>query len=192
MASEGRRVMYEIEDFDRIWPEIEPINGWLTKLEGGLLWDAARHTQEGSTIIEVGSFCGKSTRLLASTGRKIYAVDPLCEEMSVGKQRIGQAMVDSLTSACEEYPNITWVREFSKDASVPGPAAMLYVDALHKYPHPKQDFEHFLPSLAKRSVIAWHDYGRECGVTKSIHELIEAGTIGPVTIAGSLFVTYLK
>ena len=101
-------------------------------------------------------------------------------------------MVDSLNAACEEYPNITWIREFSKDASVQGPAAMLYVDALHKYPHPKQDFEYFLPALARRSVIAWHDYGREYGVTKSIHELIEAGTIGPVTIAGSLFITYLK
>lgn len=51
--------------FDRL-----PSNGWLTESEARLLWDNA-----SGTILEVGSYYGRSTVLLAHRG-KVISVDP--------------------------------------------------------------------------------------------------------------------
>lgn len=174
--------------FVEAWEAAEPIFGWLDRSEAALLWDAARHTPEGSLIIEVGAFCGKSTTLLASTGRRIYTVDPLIEGTSIAKRRIGSDVVESLQSVVDAHDNVTWVRSRSTEAAIPTAAAMIYIDAAHNYPHPKKDFEHFFPALRHDTLAAFHDYGREFGVTKSVHELIEEGIIHPLTIAGSMFV----
>lgn len=62
-----------IEQFERIYYTL-PATGWLTKEEAWLLWSSAmRHT---GPILEVGVYHGRSTVLLAATGRDVYAVDP--------------------------------------------------------------------------------------------------------------------
>jgi hypothetical protein len=55
--------------------ETLPGNGWLTKSEAELLWRAVTSTEEGP-ILEVGCYQGRSTVLLAATGRLVYCVDP--------------------------------------------------------------------------------------------------------------------
>lgn len=59
--------------FDQVF-ESMPSQGWLTKPEASLLWDAAKVTE--GPILEVGAYAGRSTVLLAGLWRPIYTVDP--------------------------------------------------------------------------------------------------------------------
>ena len=49
-------------------------DGWLTEPEARLLWDTAQKAE--GPILECGAYKGRSTVLLACTGRHVYTVDP--------------------------------------------------------------------------------------------------------------------
>jgi hypothetical protein len=49
-----------------------PIRGWLTNKEQAELQRIA----EGKTVLEIGSYCGKSTVAMAKTARHVIAIDP--------------------------------------------------------------------------------------------------------------------
>src|ERR1700759_5182772 len=51
--------------FRRKWPELDSIEGWLLPSEGKWLFNAARSTPRGATIVEIGSYKGRSTSCLA-------------------------------------------------------------------------------------------------------------------------------
>lgn len=62
-----------IKQFEEIY-ETLPATGWLTREEAWHLWsNVMQHT---GPILEVGVYHGRSTVLLAATGRDVYAVDP--------------------------------------------------------------------------------------------------------------------
>lgn len=58
---------------DELWNSLPP-NGWLHRNEAELLMDVANDTE--GPILEVGVYYGRSTCLLATLRRVIYAVDP--------------------------------------------------------------------------------------------------------------------
>jgi hypothetical protein len=60
-------------DFDELYDSL-PSHGWLTYNEARLLYDTAEPTS--GPILEVGSYQGRSTCLLASLGRPVLAIDP--------------------------------------------------------------------------------------------------------------------
>ena len=51
-----------------------PPQGWLFESEARLLWDTVARTH--GSILEVGCYYGRSTCLLACSGRPLYCVDP--------------------------------------------------------------------------------------------------------------------
>lgn len=59
--------------FEEIYATL-PSTGWLYESEARLLWESINSTQ--GDILEVGSYHGRSTVLLAATGRAVHAVDP--------------------------------------------------------------------------------------------------------------------
>jgi hypothetical protein len=59
--------------FDQLFHSL-PSDGWLHRDEAELLLKAA--SVSTGDILEVGSYCGRSTALLASLGRRIHSVDP--------------------------------------------------------------------------------------------------------------------
>lgn len=61
--------------FDEAFASI-PGNGWLSREEAELLWRVAQEVPADRAILEVGVFEGRSTCLLAETGRTVYCVDP--------------------------------------------------------------------------------------------------------------------
>lgn len=62
--------------FEEVYEQI-PGNGWLSRGEAELLWRVATACE--GEILEVGCYQGRSTCLLASTGRPVYAVDPFAD-----------------------------------------------------------------------------------------------------------------
>ncbi len=62
-----------MKGFEEVY-ETLPGAGWLSKAEAELLWRWALKVE--GPILEVGCFKGRSTVLLASTGRLVHTVDP--------------------------------------------------------------------------------------------------------------------
>lgn len=188
MVGEGVNVIATCQTFATVWPRVDEVPGWLTETEALALFNAATNISEDGVIVEVGAFCGRSTTSLAETGRRVITIDPLQFGVSVGGVRIDAEIIDRLQSVVDYYPNVTWWRCKSDEAAIPPRIDLLYIDAIHKYPWPLQDFKMFKESIVPGGLVAFHDYWTEYGVTKSVDELAMLGVIACVKRAGSLFV----
>ena len=64
------------EVFDRSWPLIDAVPGWLSPGQERALFDLAWNTSTAGRLLELGSFLGRSTVSLAAacsnTGRRVY------------------------------------------------------------------------------------------------------------------------
>lgn len=172
--------------FRDIVRDIYHVPGWLSEPEASVLYDAALSTPPDGVIVEIGSFAGRSTRLLAATGRTVFCVDPLELGRSVGKIIIDDAIVASLQAAAD-LPNVHWQRAKSTTAKYPPHIDLVYIDACHKYPFPLTDFRVVEPSLTSGSLVAFHDYHHEHGVTRTVLELERANSIKHVGGAQSMY-----
>jgi hypothetical protein len=176
--------------FLRAWRVAESIRGWLSEEEARFLFSCACEVPEGAAIVEIGSFRGKSTVLLAHTHRQIFAIDP----MNVHNDQnnlisIGEEDVQALQSAIAPFANVEWLRLSTDRCPIPKQrVSLLYIDGDHQYPMPLRDYMHFKDSLANDASIAFHDYGTFDGVSRSVHELIAMQEITPGRAIGSMYI----
>jgi predicted O-methyltransferase YrrM len=156
-----------------ILDRMEQVEGWLRRDEGALLLRTAGQAVAGRpapAIVEVGSYCGRSTIVLASAAMTanpaacIYAIDPHEGEVSApntlgGVRReaptferfranVAAAGVDGLIHA---------IRRRSYDVPWAAPISFLFVDGLHDYENVARDFRHFEPYLSEGAYVAFHD-----------------------------------
>ena len=60
-------------NFDALFDSL-PSDGWLSRAEAELLWRTVQ--RDTGPILEVGCYQGRSTVLLAASGRQVHSVDP--------------------------------------------------------------------------------------------------------------------
>ena len=68
-----------MSDFESVFASLANVNGWMTRDQARRLWDRAGELASGDTVVEIGSFQGRSMCVLASsapTGVTLYAIDP--------------------------------------------------------------------------------------------------------------------
>lgn len=176
-----------VTPFADVWQTVQETFGWLEYGEASVLYQAALRVPEDGVIVEIGSFAGKSARLLAATGRRVLCVDPLEIGVSVGKIKICDAIVESMQRAAD-LPNISWQRVKSDAAKYPPRIDMAYIDACHKYPHPLNDFSIVEAMLYPGAIVAFHDYHREHGVTRTVIELEQLEKIRLTAVAESMYI----
>lgn len=178
------------------------IDGWLSDEEAEVLIAAAVHrltaAPDGGDIVEIGSYCGRSTVVLAGVvqalaGRgRVYAIDPhdgVVGALDAGihhyaptlarfRQNIAQAGLDDLViSVCQRPHETTWSK----------PVSLLFVDGLHDYANVSRDFYHFEPWLAEGAMVAFHDYADYFpGVKTFVDELLADGAYTLTHLAGSM------
>lgn len=145
------------------------IEGWMGHDE--MIWLAETGKTRG-TIIEVGSHCGKSTRVFAdSTDGVIYAVDKWKDE------RVFQQFYANLFDHIETG-KVRPIRAESKLASdalrkTNIRADLLFIDADHEYPSIKADIMNWRPLLAESGLLCGHDYSSDWpGVVQAVNELL--------------------
>jgi predicted O-methyltransferase YrrM len=132
--------------FDAALRAVASVEGWMTDAQARRLWDAASRLSAPARIVEIGSFQGRSTIVLASAapdGVEVVAIDPHAgndrgpqeiagfEEAAQGDH---EAFLANL-SAAGVRDRVRHVREFSSAAlsSVPGEVDLLYIDGAHRY-----------------------------------------------------------
>ena len=174
-----------------ILTRMKTIEGWLEEDEADLLIAAvarALTTLPGeATIVEVGSYCGRSTVVLGSVVKslgaevRVYAIDPhdgVVGALDQGLQferptldkfqcNIADAALTGIVEMIPQHPfNVVWDK----------PIGFLLIDGLHDYMNVARDFHHFEPWVVPAGYIAFHDYADYYpGVKAFVHELLGTG-----------------
>jgi hypothetical protein len=154
---------------------IRNIQGWLDEEEADLLLSACNRavssSPASSAVVEIGSFCGRSTVLLGSvvdslgSQSKVYAVDSHeglvgAEGSPGGLRSLGSTLdvfraniasnhlVHIVEPVVQRSYEVNWDRAIS----------LLFIDGLHDYLNVSRDFHHFEQWVVAGGYIVFHDY----------------------------------
>ncbi|HZY81119.1 MAG TPA: class I SAM-dependent methyltransferase [Cyclobacteriaceae bacterium] len=146
------------------------IDGWLSLNEAYHLYVGAQSLPANATVVEIGSWKGKSTYCLAKGLRSgtVYAIDPFNSDGEEGSKQVYEkkaANEDLLNefktnmSATGVSKNVVPKKGYSKDfINEFKKIDFLFIDGDHSIEGAKFDFESYSPMLAKGGLIAFHDY----------------------------------
>lgn len=167
--------------YDDVADRVATIDGWMSSEQGRRLWEAAARCPPGGRIVEIGSFRGKSTVVLATAappGVEIVAIDPHAGNDRGPQEFEGYAdeaaadraaFVANLT-AFGVADRVRHVRAGSADAhdAVADPIDVLYVDGAHRYGPARADLRDWGARVADGGTLLVHDAFSSIGVTLAI------------------------
>jgi predicted O-methyltransferase YrrM len=168
-----------------------------TLAEQAFLYRLACDLPPNSLAVEVGSFLGHSTCLIAAGLRgeraHVYAVDAFtckgssAEEHSLYLDQVaGTVQKDQLRAFRSNVARLRFEKKITPIVSETASAAeklqvtssffdFLFIDADHTFAACKADIETFLPLVKPGGAVVFHDFCSTCGVPKAVFEAIRAG-----------------
>jgi len=153
---------------DAAWEAARNVPGYLMENEARLLGTIAACTPATGAIVEIGSFKGKSTVMLAKVAAhyglgNIVAIDPhnSPELLDHEADPAASSFQDFLNNieAAGVSSHVEVHRAYSKDVSSTWdrPIRFLWIDGDHTYQGAKTDFDGFFPHVLPTGVVALHD-----------------------------------
>jgi predicted O-methyltransferase YrrM len=160
---------------------VSGVDGWMSPDQAERLYRAAAGAREGDQIVEIGSFRGRSTIVLAGAARdgvQVIAIDP-----HAGNDRGPQEFEGFQQEASEDHvvfnanlaaagvaDRVRHVRAFSDKAhaEVQGEIAVLYVDGAHRFAPARADIRDWGARVAPGGTLLIHDSFSSVGVTGAI------------------------
>ena len=171
------------------------IEGLINAEEAHWLAEAALGIPHG-VIVEVGSWKGRSTRVLGAaaldTGGVVFAVDAWCgsasEEADSLVNRVpGHEAFDYFSRANADLITAGYIvplHMYSHQAAralarvgMAGQIDMLWVDGDHLYESVKTDLDAWLPLVKPGGLVCGHDYGRDY-LQRAVHEHFAPEAVG--------------
>ncbi len=158
--------------------DITTVKGFLADDEAAALYQAAIDTAPLGPILEIGSYCGKSTVYLGTaaklTGNTVFAVDHHrgSEEHQLGEDYFDAELFDQQTQLVDTFVEFrnTLSRADLNDVVVPivastlsaskhwgTPLGMLFIDGGHSYQAALNDYQCWTPFIKKGGLLAIHD-----------------------------------
>jgi methyltransferase family protein len=168
-------------DWENARAAIEPVPGWLTVAQARRLWDAARSLPAPARIVEIGSFRGRSTIVLAlgaGDGIEVVAIDPHLggdrgpQEIEA-QPDLGEADHEAFAAnlRCAGVADrVRHVRQFSQQAldAVDGQIGLLYVDGAHRFAPARADLRRWGARVPVGGRLLVHDAFSSVGVTLAL------------------------
>lgn len=144
--------------FEQVWAYTEQIPGSFTHLSGEHYYRYALQVPPGEVIVEVGVDQGRSASLLVQaanlTGARLVLVDSW-ESVLIDNLAKVLTLVDRFPGVNVE---VIHARSVEAAQRVPGPIAMVHIDANHYDDNPANDCEAWLPKLKSGGIACFHDY----------------------------------
>lgn len=167
--------------FESVWSHADPVEGWLTAEQGERLSDAVRRVGAGATVVEIGSFRGRSTIVLALAApgdAEVTAIDPhgggdrgpgeIAPDGAVGDAD-HVAFTNNLAAAGVDH-RVRHVRKHSADATgdVDGEVDLLFVDGAHRLGSARVDIVRWGDRVGSGGTMLVHDAFSSVGVTLAL------------------------
>ncbi len=190
------------EDASAILADCRAVAGHLKEREVFLLVLAAATADAAGEILEIGSYKGKSTVVLARAARisgraGVVAVDPLTPdavEFTAVSSGADPAMVRDEFYANLERSGVRDQVEFHEMTSGRlaeswnRPIRLLWIDGDHSYASAKSDFSKFAPYLTDGAIVAMHDVLNpfDGPVAVFAEDILPSDEFGPCGFCGSI------
>ena len=157
------------------------VEGWLTEPQAWRLDAAARRVGPGGRIVEIGSFRGRSTIVLARAAGEeveVVAIDPhlgsdrgpqeIAADEALGEEDV-RRFRDNLARH-GVLDRIRHVRRRSAEAldAVDGPVDLLWVDGAHRYGPARDDVRRWGARVRPGGAMLVHDAWSSVGVTLAL------------------------
>ena len=157
-------------------PDVE---GWLTEAQAAHLDRCARAVRSGGRVVEIGSFRGRSTIVLAraaAAGVEVVAVDPHLgsdrgpQEIAAQPQ-LGERDTQIFSANLERHgvlERVQHVRMLSGEAPLPESIDLLYVDGAHRFGPARDDLVRWGERVRDGGTMLVHDSFSSIGVTLAL------------------------
>src|SRR5439155_21082440 len=149
-----RSVPFPTAGKDEVLAAPAGVEGWLTDAQADRLAAAARRLGPGARVVEIGSFRGRSTIVLARAApadAEVVAIDPYVgsdrgPQEIAARPSLGEADLAAFRANLERFGvagRVRHVRAPSQDAleAVEGAVDLLYVDGAHRYRPARADLQ---------------------------------------------------
>jgi predicted O-methyltransferase YrrM len=178
----------EADGFAGALDAVATVEGWMSDAQAERLWQAARRVPESGQIVEIGSFRGRSTIVLARGAHpsvEVVAIDPhgggdrgpneIAPDAARGDA--DHAAFTANLAATGTTDRIRHVRKPSGAAlsDVTGRIDLLYIDGAHRYRPAKDDIQRWGDRVAPRGSLLIHDAFNAIGVTAAQLRLLVFG-----------------
>lgn len=153
---------------DAAWEAARRVSGYMVENEARFLGLIAACAPVKGAIVEIGSFKGKSTVMLAKVAAhyglsRIVAIDPhnspelLDMEANPEASSFQEFLTNIQSAGVADQVEIH--RAYSKDAASlwNRPIRFLWIDGDHSYQGAKTDFDGFFPHVVPQGIVALHD-----------------------------------
>lgn len=182
------------------WKEID---GWCSDTEADGLYQLATSLPKNSTVIEIGTWHGKSTTALAlgcaKNGGHVYTIDhlhgsegePAHAAIPMTPQQHRDVFTSNVASLeLEEYITLIEVDSISAVKFLPTDRKyrLLFIDGSHQTADVIRDFKFYSRLLQPKAMIAFHDYaaGGWPSVVAAVEQLIRETNLKAVSNFGSI------
>ncbi len=170
---------------------VAAVEGWLSDDQVAMLHSAASRVRDCGTIVEIGSFRGRSTTVLALSSREsvtIFAIDPFAggdrgpqeieEDLARGEADRSRFRDQLVTAGISG--RVAHIRLRSDDPlafdGVPSSIDILYVDGAHRYAPALDDIANWGALVRPGGVMLIHDSFSSVGVTLATIRLLFASS----------------
>ena len=157
-------------------PDVE---GWLTEAQAARLDRCARAVPDGGRIVEIGSFRGRSTIVLAraaAAGAEVVAIDPHLgsdrgPQEIAARPELGEQDTQIFRANLERHgvlDRVRHVRMLSSEAPLEDAIDLLYVDGAHRFGPARDDLVRWGARVRDGGTMLVHDSFSSIGVTLAL------------------------
>jgi predicted O-methyltransferase YrrM len=165
----------------------EVAQGWIRPKERPKLYELAHSTPAGGVVVEIGSWRGRSTIILACASKNankpgVFAVDPFGKpEKMVVKPEYNLWQQQNVYDTYEDFLKniqvagmsdvVTPIRGMSEDAvevyreKYNHPIRFLFIDGCHQREYVQKDWDLWSPFVMRGGAVAFHDAWSRIGKT---------------------------